>query len=721
MRRAEQIAWGAVGGLVTIGVLLFVGALVYHVTAFWAGMMLVWGQAVVMGLAAWGMGLARQAAELRSMPAVSGYRAGESSTAAQSGGGFRMSVVDEIARKDETKPDQTHILDTGFQRLLVGVSGFVMMALAGVATWVVYVIYSWSLKNPSGPIPIVGTLDEAQQLLAKNETLPVMDERCLLIGVASAAIYGVLYWLTRPTPYGGEEEEAANGNFMMGIAGMAALGVGTALAYFRVTWASEIATLIIAAFMLLQGLEFLVNSFRSFSGIAELENEVVDLQKTPITPMLESVWLGGLRVLFTQSLGLSRDKQEKGVMGRIMPRALLALLVLAIGISCIRVVPPGKVAVLERLGYTPLDADGRRPQESAILHAGMHLTFPWPIDELVYIPTDQLQLVDVGTELHATGDWKKVDFQFWTIRPRGADQNETDDLFITGDPGSPQFLETYVQVQWRVADAARFYAAMSHSEFHEKDEKANSETKILPGYQAMVQQCTSFAVTRTFAIHTLEQVLITQRAEAEEHCKKILQEKLDALCALPGEKAGRETRGIEVAYVTIKDLHPPYWKPDMPATSGTPIGGAIALTKEGKFEMISTPERPAYWTRGPASAFELVVSMREIKEQLINFGQREAIRLKNEAHGEALKTVAEANAYASEKVAQAHGTADRMIETTAGMRPEQMPLLKRWVFFEQFKGSFDPVQKVVVDPETRVQIYQNSEKGAGMPVVPAGR
>jgi regulator of protease activity HflC (stomatin/prohibitin superfamily) len=697
---------------------LFVGALVYHVTAFWAGMMLALGQAVVMGLAAWGMGLARQAAELRAVPAVSGYRAGESSTAAQSGGGFRMSVVDEVTRKDETKPDQAHILDMGFQRLLVGVSGFVMMALAGVTAWVVYGIYTWSLNNPSETIPIVGTLDNAQQLITKGETLPLMDERCLLIGVASAAIYGVLYWLTRPTPYGGEEEEAASGNFAMGIAGMAALGVGTVLGYFRVAWASEVATLIMAAFMLLQGLELLVNSFRSFSGIAELENEVVDLQKTPIAPMLESVWLNGLRVLFTQSLGLSRDKQEKGVMGRIMPRALLAMLVLAIGISCIRVVPPGKVAILERLGYTPLAADGRRPQESAILHAGMHLTFPWPIDELVYIPTDQLQLVDVGTELHGAGDWKKVDFQFWTIRPRGADQNETDDLFITGDPGSPQFLETYVQVQWRVADAARFYAAMSHSEFHDKE---SVDTKTLPIYQEFVQQCTSFAVTRTFAIHTLEQVLITQRSEAEEHCKKILQEKMDTLCALPGEKAGPGTRGLEIAYVTIKDLHPPYWKPDMPATTGTPIGGSINLTKDGKFEMVSTPERPAYWTRGPASAFELVVSMRELKEQLINYGQREAIRLKNEAHGEALKTIAEANAYASEKVAQAHGTADRMIETTAGMRPEQMPLLKRWVFFEQFKASFDPVQKVVVDPETRVQIYQNSEKGAGMPMVPTER
>jgi regulator of protease activity HflC (stomatin/prohibitin superfamily) len=575
----------------------------------------------------------------------------------------------------------------------------------------VYRVYSYYQDHPDQMVAITG------KDLAKGGE---MNEMCLLIGLACAGIYAALYWLTRPTRETEADAEATHGIFTLGIMGMTALGVSTLLGYFKVGWASETAAAVIAAFMLLQGLELLVNSFRSFSGIAELEYEPVDLQATPLTPMLESVWLGALRILLAQSLGLDEAKKgEKGVIGRIMPRTLLALVLLAIGISCIRVVPPGKVAILERLGYTPLEADGRRPTKDAIKGPGLHLQFPWPIDELVYIPTEQLQLVDVGTELHATGDWKNVDFQFWTIRPSGEDPNETDDLFITGDPGSPQFLETYVQVRWRVKDPVRFYAAMSHSNHIAKETEGNdkpSAAKVLPIYQEMVQQSTSFAVTRTFAIHTMEQILITQRAEAEDHCKRILQEKMDALCALPGETAGAATRGVEVVYVTIKDLHPPFWHADRQVADGVPsIGGRIMLNQRlGKFELVSTPESPSKVSRGPASAFELVVSMRELREQLINYGQLEAIKTKNEAHGEALAAISDAKKYASETIAKAHGEADQLVAMTSGMTPEQLSLMKRRAFFETFKDAFNPVQKVVVDPDAKdVQIYQMTEKGAG--------
>jgi len=544
--------------------------------------------------------------------------------------------------------------------------------------------------------------------------MPFMDELCLLIGLAGAAGYGVLYWITRPGRRTEVYGEAVHSSFTLGLTGMAALGVGTVLGYFKVGGASEAATAVIAAFMILQGLELLVNAFRSYSSIEELEQEAVDLQATPLGPMLASTWLGGLRMLFTESLGLGgeRKKGERGVVARMMPRALLAIVVIAIGASCIRVVQPGRVAILERLGYTPTDSVGR-PLASAVLHAGPHLTMPWPIDQLVEIPTEELQGVDVGTELHATGDWKNVDFQFWMIRPPSSNENEGNDLFITGDPGSPQLLETFVQVRWRVADAARFYAALSHSEFIERG-GASGEARARTIYEALIQQCTQFAVTRTFGIHTLQQIMIVDRGEVEDHCLHILQEKLDGLCRLPSDKPEDVTRGIEVKYLTIKDLHPPMWRQDRPDPSKPAIGGKITLDDKGLWAVVDDPERTSKVARGPASAFELVVSMREFKEELTNFAQAQSIAVKNAAHGDALSEIASAEAYRSERVAKAHGEADRLIEMTKNMKAEDTELMKRKLLYEAAKDLFDPVNKIIVDPRVSdVVIIQNTEKNSG--------
>jgi len=57
-------------------------------------------------------------------------------------------------------------------------------------------------------------------------------------------------------------------------------------------------------------------------------------------------------------------------------------------ITSLAIVPPGNVAVLERFGR-PLDFE--QP-----LSAGLHLKWPWPIDEIRLFPVEQLQTVDVG-------------------------------------------------------------------------------------------------------------------------------------------------------------------------------------------------------------------------------------------------------------------------------------------------------------------------------------
>ena len=66
----------------------------------------------------------------------------------------------------------------------------------------------------------------------------------------------------------------------------------------------------------------------------------------------------------------------------------LAMVATLFLITSLAIVPSGNVAVLERFGR-PLDFE--HP-----LSAGLHLKWPWPIDDIRLFPVEQLQTVDVG-------------------------------------------------------------------------------------------------------------------------------------------------------------------------------------------------------------------------------------------------------------------------------------------------------------------------------------
>src|SRR4051812_42545807 len=116
MKRAEQLAWGALAGLVVLLTILITGGGGYHFTALWAGAMLVGGQALVVGLAAWGLMLARQARELNEIPAAatSGFRMESSDDTAVRSGLGNMGEPHEVGVDGGSRT-----LDTGFQRLVV--------------------------------------------------------------------------------------------------------------------------------------------------------------------------------------------------------------------------------------------------------------------------------------------------------------------------------------------------------------------------------------------------------------------------------------------------------------------------------------------------------------------------------------------------------------------------------------------------------------------------
>ncbi|HVS70345.1 MAG TPA: SPFH domain-containing protein [Phycisphaerae bacterium] len=661
MKRAEIVAWGATAALVAVGGILLAGGVLYRDTAYWAGMIAAFGQAVVTALAAWGLMLSRQAEELADLPPMNmgapamGMTFGEAPTAAPATSAART-------------------LDTGFQRILVGLVGSVLVILAGIIYYLVYLTFAWAKANPDKAFPIAGPFDKP---------IPV-NELGLVIGLGAAAIYLATYWVTRPRAESTVEDEAVESNFALGALGFLALGAAALLGYMNVAYAAELAASLMAFLLALQGLELLVNSLRSYSGIEELDQAAVDLQALPLVPMLASSWLGGVQLLLVESVGMGGGG-GRGVAARLMPRVLVALVVLAIGASCFRSVPAGRVGILERLG-TPvghLDPNGKLVPDP--LQPGLHITYPWPIDSVLQIPTGDLQYTDVGTPLRTTYGDSNVDFQFWTIghdAPKPGQENE--DEFATGDTdengkASPQLLDTYVGIWWRVADPVKFYENLSHSDFYEK---SSGETTALPIYAALVQQTAAYAVTHTFAIHPLNTILISDRAEVNAHLKKILQDKLD-----------QANSGIEVVDLTIKDLHPPLGS-----------GKQYDFTSRTGIRL------------GPADAFENVVNMSQYKERVIDQANADRLGKINRATGNAAATISNAKGQRAMTIGTAEGEAARLTtmldQIQASPDAKQlMGLAKMNALYAALKDSITAPSKIIKDPNIDVTVWQLSDKG----------
>ncbi len=218
-----------------------------------------------------------------------------------------------------------------------------------------------------------------------------LDNGALVAAIGSLLGYIVLFRVTRPTPRTAGYGEATHGLVTMGLPCIISVAITVLLGYSNVAYAGEVGAAVVVFFMLLQALELFFNALRNYAGIEEFDQEAVDLQALPLVPMLRSQWIVGLRILLVQSVGLTRKSDdEPGVFARIMPRIIIAVLVVLVGASMLRVVPQGTRAIRERLGSAS-DDDINNP-----LEPGLHILAPWPIDKLVIIPTEQLQQITVG-------------------------------------------------------------------------------------------------------------------------------------------------------------------------------------------------------------------------------------------------------------------------------------------------------------------------------------
>jgi membrane protease subunit HflK len=595
VKHAERVAQIVFIALLIIAASLTYAVVEYHTISFWAGTFAAYMQAVLVALAWWGLHLARQQRQLLELGGV----------AAPSVSVAPQPVMRGLSAATEENPlysvpqrdGEVRTLETGFQRVVVVLAALGLLVVAGIIAWLI-------ASNILGTKP--------------GESVPVspidLDAGALVAAIGVLIGYGVLLSIARPRPQTQGYAEAVYSIVTMAVPSAVALAVAVIAGYFKYAYAGEIGAGAIAFFLLVQALELFFNAFRNYAGVEEFDQQAIDLQALPLVPMFSSQWILGLRIMVAQSLGIGRRGDgQPGVFARVMPRVLIAVLVVLIGASMFRVVPQGTVAIRERFGKAT-DEDIATP-----LAPGLHVTAPWPIDKLVIIPTAQLQQITVGAEeMVPEVNGQRVDFSLWTTR------HDSDELeYVTGDGA---LLGGYVGIWWRVQNPSDFYRHISHSDFYGGD-KEDEQNQGRPIYESLIQQNATYAVIHTFGTHGLEDVMATGRGEVQAHCKQYLQYRLDAIHS-----------GIEVVDLTIKDVHPP-----MGINQQNTVNGVVF---------------------GPAMAYEDVVRAREYREAMIDRGNTSKIASVNRIQGESAAIVSQATGDATEQVNKAIG--DTAFMSTVG-------------------------------------------------------
>lgn len=645
-------------GLVLVAIVLLAGAGMYGSTAFWAGGLAAAGQAVLAGLAAWGLRLAREQEELTALPELTQEKG-------RSLGGFRMSYGDEGG--GAAKPTssvggavEVRTLETGFQRVVVALTATGLLVVAGVISYLVY-------RDISVVLP-------GQKPLPTRENVS-LDNLAVAMAAFSLVGYMGLFYAARGTRQTAGYGEAVSGTLTMGVPGMVGVAAAVIGGWMGMAYITQIAAVLVAVLLLVQGLELLANSVRSYAGIEEFDQAPVDLQRLPLAPMLTSQWVVGLKGILSHSLGLTRrDRSGRapGAFARLAPRVVISVLGLAVISSMVRVVRPGEVAIVERLGQAS-DQAIDHPLES-----GLHFTAPWPIDELVRIPTQHVQKVTVGAEdapPQAPGEGESLNYKFWAFKH--VSEGEKEEEYITSDR---QLLGTVVSVWWRVKDPSKFYRNLSHSElFETRNAGDQEETLVRPIYVGLIQAHAARAVTQTYAEHPLDGILATERELVQKHCWEMLQQSLDELHS-----------GIEVLDLTIEDVHPPV----------------------GKQVSVQTANGIIY---GPAAAYEGVVRSSEDRQRMIDQAVGDTVVKVNQARGNAARLLRGGEAYRVQRSRGAAGENARRMALAKSFS-DDADLVRRWKIYKTMEEALNDVNKIVIGRGvSQPEIWQAGNNGPQIP------
>jgi regulator of protease activity HflC (stomatin/prohibitin superfamily) len=591
------VLMGAIAGT------MLIGGLRYQATGFWVGMLVALAQCAQLGIAWWGLRTSSQQQDYAQTeaPHDGPQAAGVGMIPAA---GFRMSYAADIAPPAVVAEPgtTTAAMEISFQRVVALLNAGFTLLLALVGAWVVW--SAFANVEAGKELPISGT---------------PLDELSVVLAVGTAGLYvGLHYYarIRRQTEFFGE---AARSVLSYNWLGMVLLGTALVMGWLKFNYVGELAGVVALTLLFLQGLELIVGAIRDYTVVEESDQEPIDLDVTPLFPMITSTWLAGLRMVLVHSVGLAGQGDDDGVIARLMPRVLVAGAVVALLLTCVHVVPSGEVAIRERLGYAT------EQEISEPLAAGLHFTLPWPIDTLVRIPVTRVREETLGRDFAQDKDrLNRIQDAFWTTRALAPEEE-----YATGDReprtggAAPQLLGVRARVLWQVRDPGAYYRHLTAREFVEAA-RPGAAAYVRPTAEAVVQRITRTALMRALAELTLQDLLGRERSEVVTALRTKLQERLDALDI-----------GVQIDQVILRDVYPPIGFMPRELANGTELG--------------------------PAHAFADVVIKREKMDEVINDARAEATGKLNRTTGDVASLMADAQTYATTRLNVAQGEAQRIV------------------------------------------------------------
>ncbi len=256
---------------------------------------------------------------------------------------------------------------------------------------------------------------------------------------------------------------------------------------------------------------------------------------------------------------------------RFFERALGWLLLIQFGLvlvsSCLVVVDPGEQALLERFGQL---ANNRLP-----LGPGLHLKFPWPVDQVYRYPTDRIQSFIIGSEPDPKIEGGKVILwaaphlseQNFLVANRDLDAVDATNAAPAGatqhpPPGS--LLSTSIPVQFQITNLVEW--------------AYNNEEPV-----ELIKYIANREVIRYLVGMDLNDVMSISRWDAANTLRERIQKGVN-----------EHQMGAQIVFVGLQDIHPPTKvAPDYEKRVGATI------TRE---TVILASRAAAYYTNVMASA-----------------------------------------------------------------------------------------------------------------------
>jgi Cu+-exporting ATPase len=202
----------------------------------------------------------------------------------------------------------------------------------------------------------------------------------------------------------------------------------------------------------------------------------------------------------------------------VVVRRSVAALVLLYLLSGVTIIGPDEAAVVKRFG-----------RRAATLAPGLHYQAPWPIDEIVRLKPNQVQVAEIGFRTLPTPSSPEASVEpaayEWNLQHRSGryEKKAEESLMLAGDEN---LIEVNAVAQYAVASPDKYLFATTDP-------------------ATLVRVASESALRFLIGQSSLDSVLTTGRKEIEKRTAALAQSKLDAYQS-----------GLRIVSVQLQDVHP---------------------------------------------------------------------------------------------------------------------------------------------------------------------